>query len=90
MTPFVLDAMGLVAAALTTAAFVPQAWRIWQTRSANDISWLMFLVSAAGNAMWFAYGWMLQSLPLIASSSVTFTLVCTILILKWRFSRSLG
>ena len=42
------DALGFAAGALTTIAFVPQVYRIVKTRSAHDISWLMFGIFSVG------------------------------------------
>ncbi len=84
MTPL-QDTLGLIAGTLTTIAFVPQVWRIWTTKSATDISWGMFIIFAAGNFMWFVYGWTLGAMPILVSSGVTLVLAVIIMVLKWRF-----
>jgi MtN3 and saliva related transmembrane protein len=81
------DALGLLAGALTTIAFVPQVLRIVKTRSAHDISWGMFSLFSLGIALWLWYGIRLAALPLIASNLVTLVLALTILFLKWRYGR---
>ena len=81
------DALGLVAGALTTIAFVPQIVRIARSRSAHDISWWLFILLAVGSIMWLWYGINMQSLPLIATNVVTLGLQFTIFFLKWRFGR---
>ena len=43
--------IGTVAGCLSTAAFVPQAWQIWKTRSARDVSLAMYAVLIAGVAL---------------------------------------
>ena len=48
--------IGTVAGCLSTAAFVPQAWQIWKTRSARDVSLAMYAVLIAGVALWIVYG----------------------------------
>ena len=79
------DALGYLAGALTTIAFVPQVVRIVRTRSAHDISWGMFVILSAGVAMWLGYGVIVSSLPLIAANAVTLVLVLAILVLKLRY-----
>lgn len=81
------DALGLLAGALTTIAFVPQVVRILRTRSAYDISWGMFAILAVGSMLWLWYGIRLDSLPLVATNVVTLTLQITIFFLKWRYGR---
>jgi uncharacterized protein with PQ loop repeat len=48
--------LGLVAGALTTAAFLPQVLKTWKSRSAKDLSLGMFSLFCLGVAMWLAYG----------------------------------
>jgi len=81
------DALGLVAGALTTIAFVPQVLRILRTRSAHDISWLLFGILAVGSALWLWYGVKVNSLPLVATNVITLTLQLLIFGLKWRYGR---
>ncbi len=83
------DALGFAAGILTTIAFVPQVHRIVKTRSAHDISWLMFGLFSIGICLWLWYGIRAGALPLIVANSVTLTLAVTILFLKWRYGRDL-
>lgn len=75
---------GMVAAVLTTIAFLPQVLRTWKTRSTSDISLVMFATYVTGIVLWLVYGLMLGDLPLICSNAVTLVLSGTILGLKIR------
>jgi MtN3 and saliva related transmembrane protein len=75
---------GMVAAVLTTIAFLPQVIRTWRTRSTSDISLGMFVTYVTGILLWLVYGLMLGDIPLIASNAVTFVLSGIILGLKLR------
>jgi MtN3 and saliva related transmembrane protein len=86
-TPVDHDALGLVAGALTTIAFVPQIVRIARSRSAHDISWWLFIMLAVGSMLWLWYGIKVESLPLVATNVITLILQFTIFFLKWRFGR---
>ena len=77
--------LGLVAACLTTSAFVPQAAQVWRTRSTKDISLAMFAMTFVGILMWFIYGVMLQNIPLIFANGITLVLVGSIIVAKLRF-----
>lgn len=81
------DALGLLAGALTTIAFVPQVLRILRTRSAHDISWLLFGILAVGSALWLWYGVRVSSMPLVITNVITLTLQLLIFGLKWRYGR---
>ncbi|HVS26042.1 MAG TPA: SemiSWEET transporter [Burkholderiales bacterium] len=76
--------LGFVAGILTTLAFVPQAWRVWKTRSVKDISLGMYIIFTSGVGLWLVYGIVIHSLPLILANSVTFVLAAFILIMKIR------
>ena len=46
-----LDALGLVAGALTTAAFIPQVLKSWHTRDLSGISLRMYGLFTAGGVL---------------------------------------
>ena len=76
--------LGLMAATLTTIAFVPQVVKTWRTRSTHDISLGMFSLLAAGVFAWLLYGLLIGDLPLVLANGVTFVLASTILYFKIR------
>ena len=77
--------LGLAAASLTTAAFLPQVIKIWRTRKTRDISLGMFLVLCAGIGLWLVYGILRNDFPLILANAVTLVLAGTILVLKLKY-----
>ncbi len=81
------DVLGFAAGLLTTIAFIPQVVRIVRTRSAHDISWMMFGIFSAGVVLWLWYGLRTGAMPVILANTVTLTLAVTILLLKWRYGR---
>ena len=82
------DAIGFLAGALTTIAFVPQALKMYTTKSGKDVSARMLMIFSAGVVLWLIYGFMIGSLPVILSNVVTLVLSATIIALKIRYSRS--
>ena len=76
--------LGLLAALLTTSAFVPQAIKSWRSRSARDFSLPMLLLFCAGVALWLIYGVLIASAGLIAANAVTLPLALSILWVKLR------
>lgn len=77
--------LGLVAGTLTTAAFIPQLLKTWQSRSAKDISLSWLATFTTGILLWFIYGLLIQSLPVILSNGITLLLTLLILFFKLRF-----
>ncbi len=82
------DWLGFVAAALTTTAFVPQAWKTFRTRDVGGISLAMYATFTIGIALWLAYGIRLGAWPLIVANSVTLVLAGAVLVMKIRIDGS--
>ncbi len=80
----VAEWVGYAAAALTTAAFVPQAWLSWRSRDLSGVSLGMYSVFTLGIALWLAYGWLLEAWPIVAANAITLALSLLILALKIR------
>ena len=80
-----IDVIGSVAAVLTTASFIPQAWHSFKTRDVSGISLVMYSVFTLGVALWLLYGVLLQSWPLMIANSITLVLAAAILGMKLRF-----
>jgi len=78
------EIVGLVAAFLTTVAFLPQVVHTIRTRSTHDISLRMYSLYTVGIFLWLVYGLLLRDVPLIAANAVTLLLSGTILMLKLR------
>lgn len=77
--------MGLVAGFLTTVAFIPQVIKTWQSKSARDLSLIMFSLFCTGVFLWMIYGFMINELPVILWNIITLMLALTILFFKIRF-----
>lgn len=81
--------IGFMAAILTTIAFVPQVVKVWRTRSTRDVSTGMYALFSTGVAMWFCYGVMIDSWPVMVANAVTLVLAGLVLFMKigidgWR------
>ena len=71
--------IGLIAAGLTTASFVPQAWKIIRHRKVKDLSLTMYAMMFAGQGGWLIYGLPIQDFPLILANIIGCSLTGTIL-----------
>jgi MtN3 and saliva related transmembrane protein len=88
LAPSTITLVGSIAAFCTTAAFVPQVIRVVRLRSAKDISLTTFLVFSFGLAVWAAYGFLIDSVPVILANIVTLALALTIVVLKLNYERA--
>jgi MtN3 and saliva related transmembrane protein len=78
------ELLGLFAAILTTASFLPQAMLVVRTGKTDGISVTMYSMFTVGVTAWFVYGLMIGSLPVILANAVTLALAATILSLKLK------
>lgn len=81
------ELLGFVGGALTTAAFVPQVWRLFRLKSAREISLPFTLLFLVGAAAWLGYGLLLNTRPLILWNVVTLALVILMLYAKLRHGK---
>jgi MtN3 and saliva related transmembrane protein len=81
------DLIGALAACLTTVSFVPQAWLSFRTRDVSGVSLLMYSVFTVGVALWLAYGWLLNSWPMVIANTITLVLALMILGMKLVYGR---
>ena len=80
-----ITALGLIAGALTTIAFIPQIAKAWRSKSTGDLSWGMVTTFSTGVFLWLIYGIWIDSLPVILANAVTLLLQCGIIALKIRY-----
>ena len=80
-----IDWIGSVAAILTTASFVPQAWHTFRTRDVSGISLSMYSLFTAGVALWLVYGILMKAWPIIIANIITTSLALMILLMKLRY-----
>lgn len=83
--PDLQEWIGGIAATLTTCSFIPQVWRVLQTRHTKDISLGMYALFTGGVALWLIYGILLGAWPIIIANCITLVLAGMVLVLKLRF-----
>ncbi|KRO87465.1 MAG: SemiSWEET transporter [Bacteroidetes bacterium] len=76
---FNIELIGFLAAVLTTVAFIPQVYKVWQTKSVSGLSLTMYLIFFSGVFLWLVYGLIINSLPMILGNSITLLLTSIIL-----------
>ena len=80
--------LGLAAGTITSITFVPQVIKIWQTRSAKDLSVVMLLLLLLGVSMWLTYGILVRDIAIIYTNSMVMAMGLVMLYFKWRFSKN--
>lgn len=75
------EILGYVAAVGTTGAFIPQALKVFKTRSTNDLSLGTYLLFNGGVILWCVYGVLVNALPIILANGLTFLMSSYILVM---------
>jgi MtN3 and saliva related transmembrane protein len=68
---FEIQLIGLTAGLLTTGSQIPQAWKVYKTKSTGDLSSLWIGILFIGTCVWLAYGWIIGVIPLILWNSIS-------------------
>ncbi len=74
--------VGILAGTLTTISFLPQAIKVWQTKSAKDLSLVMYVFFSIGVFLWMIYGILLQEIPIVIPNFLALLLALFILRIK--------
>ena len=82
---FNIEIIGLIAAVLTTASFVPQVLKTWKSKSAENLSLTMYLAMFIGIVLWFIYGYNINSISIMFANGISGFLVSIILFFKFRY-----
>jgi len=81
-----LEILGIIAGTITSIGFIPQLIKGYKTKKLNDVSYFMPVILASGMMLWFMYGFLLNSIAVMAANF--FGIICniTLLILKKTYS----
>jgi MtN3 and saliva related transmembrane protein len=71
-----IDILGYTGSFLSSITFIPQVIKVYQSRSAKDLSMNMLLIILASTIVWLAYGFGNQPMlwPVIACNAIIFCL----------------
>jgi len=76
--------IGLFAGLLTTGSQIPQAVKVYKTRSTGDLSGIYISILLAGTVIWLCYGIFISDLPLILWNSISIVTLGYIAVQKYR------
>ena len=78
------ESIGIIAAILTTSAFIPQVYKIYKEKKAQGVSLTMYLIMFVGVLLWLVYGILIGSIAIIVANSVTAVLQLFVIIFKLK------
>lgn len=74
-----IEIIGLLAAILTTVAFIPQVYKVIKSNSTKGISLSTYLIFIVGVGLWLVYGFLKGSISMIIGNGITFFLTFIII-----------
>ena len=81
----VFEIIGLIAAFLTTAAFLPQVVKTYKTKDTSGLSLTMYIAFFIGIILWLIYGIHLNSLPIILANAITAISTLSLIFMKIKY-----
>jgi MtN3 and saliva related transmembrane protein len=81
----IANLIGTCSGFISSVTFLPQVIKIYQTKSAKDLSYgtLFFLV--LGVSMWLVYGLLKTDYPIIVTNAIVLSMVFVMLYFKIKF-----
>jgi len=83
-----IEILGMSAGLISSITFLPQVIKTWQSKSAKDISLLMFTFATISVIMWLIYGLLLKNNPIIFTNAIILILSLTMLYFKFKFKHN--
>ena len=83
-----IEIIGLIAALLTTASFLPQVYKTWKTKDVSSLSLPMFSIFFVGVIMWLIYGLLIESLAIILANAITIITSFLLVYFKLKYSKN--
>jgi MtN3 and saliva related transmembrane protein len=84
-----IEKIGYFGSILTSITFIPQVYKSWRSKSVGDLSLAMIIIVITSTIVWFIYGYLKESGPVMVANFVVFGLTVLLLYLKTTFKKQL-
>ncbi|WP_299666731.1 SemiSWEET family sugar transporter [uncultured Polaribacter sp.] len=81
----IYEVLGMFAAIITTASFLPQVYKTWKSKDTKALSLTMYIAFFIGVSLWTVYGFYLNSLPMIVANTITAISTLILIRLKLKY-----
>lgn len=82
--------MGHTGSLLSSITFIPQVYKVWQTKRTQDLSMSMMLIVFTSTIVWIVYGVGLMLWPVIICNSIICFLSLMLIYFKLSFEKKNG
>lgn len=84
---FYIEAIGIIAAILTTSGFIPQLYKTIKTKNVDGVSLSMFLVLFIGILFWLVYGYLINSIAIKLANIFSGIIVFSLIVLRILYNK---
>lgn len=82
-----IEATGHLGAFLTSVTFIPQVYKVWKSRSVEDLSLTMMFIVFISTLVWLTYAVALMLWPVILANSIVCVLSALLIYFKFTYSK---
>jgi MtN3 and saliva related transmembrane protein len=82
-----IELLGMSAGLISSITFIPQVIKTWRSKSAKDISLLMFTFATASVIMWLIYGILIKNTPIIFTNGTILVFSSLMLYFKFKYGK---
>ena len=72
---------------LSSVTFIPQVYKVWKSKSADDLSIYMLFIIFLSTIVWIIYGVNLSLAPVYICNSIIGTLSLMLIYFKFRYKK---
>jgi MtN3 and saliva related transmembrane protein len=82
-----IEIVGHTGAFLSSITFIPQVYKVWQTKSVGDLSTAMMFIVFSSTLVWLVYGVALTLWPVILCNGIICVLSALLIYFKFAYSK---
>ena len=82
-----IEIVGHTGAFLSSVTFIPQVYKVWQTKSVNDLSLTMMVIVFTSTIIWLIYGIALNLWPVILANGIICLLSLLLIYFKFAYAK---
>lgn len=83
------DIIGIIASIISTVSFIPQAYKVFRSRTTKGISLVSFGTVLIGGVLWSLYGWLIRSYQVFATNAFISIVVLFIIVVTLYFRNTI-
>lgn len=82
-----IEFVGHFGAFLSSVTFIPQVYKVWKTKSVNDLSLTMLLIVFTSTIVWLVYAIALMLWPVILANGIICVLSALLIYFKFAYTK---